>query len=163
MIFTNIAPVSAAGTKTRTATYTAAITVTTFTSPVSKTWKNTCIATTINVRRNTYRSTQQQFALDVIATAAEVENNYWTLVFSRQRVKILLALLAEAELSLEKMSARTELDATADVIFQNRELVTRSQASLASARNDLQLQQDRLLESRPEDCVDPGHGGLLHA
>ena len=58
-----------------------------------------------------------------------------------------MALLAEARLSLRKMTARTDLDASADVIYQNKELIRRTQASLSAARNDIQLQQDRLLDS----------------
>jgi len=102
---------------------------------------------TINVRRNTYRASQQQFALSVISTVAEVENNYWSLVLARQRVKVLSALFGEADLSLRRMLARTDLDVSADVVYQNKELIKRTQAALVAARNEVQSQQDRLLES----------------
>ena len=102
---------------------------------------------TIDVRRNNYRVSRQQFALEVINTVTEVESNYWTLVLARQRAKVFRALVDEAELSLARMEARRVLDASAEIVYQNRELIKRSQANLVGALNDVKLQQDRLLES----------------
>ena len=102
---------------------------------------------TINVRRNNYQVSQQQFALEVINTVTEVESNYWTLVLARQRANVFQALTEEAELSLARMEARRDLDASAEIVYQNRELIKRSQANLVGALNDVKVQQDRLLES----------------
>jgi len=107
---------------------------------------------TIKAARNNARISQQQFNLLVIQTVAEVENNYWQLVFLRQRVRVLTALVQQAERTLERLEERKILDASSGVIARNRGLIERARADLLTAKNDVLQQQDRLLES----INDPG-------
>ncbi|MBN1846536.1 MAG: TolC family protein [Sedimentisphaerales bacterium] len=96
---------------------------------------------------NSFAISQQQFNLLVIKTVAEVEGNFWRLVYLRQQVRILEELVRQARATLQRLEARTTLDAGAGVIARSRGLIGRSQADLVSARNDVLQQQDRLLES----------------
>ncbi len=106
----------------------------------------------IKAARNNARISQQQFNLLVIQTVAEVENNYWQLVFLRQRVRVLTALVEQAERTLERLRERKVLDASSGVIASNRGLIERARADQLTAKNDVLKQQDRLLES----INDPG-------
>lgn len=99
----------------------------------------------INVARNSFGISQQQFNLLVIQRMAEIEASYWSLVFARQRVRILEALLYQAETTLKLLEERTLLDAAGGVIARNRGLIERARGDLVSARNDLLQQQEQLL------------------
>jgi len=101
----------------------------------------------IEASRNNYRISKQQFHLLVIQTTAEVESNYWQLVFFRQRVKILENLLNQAQSTLARLEERTVLDAGSGVIARNRGLIERARADLVTARSDVLQQQDQLLET----------------
>ena len=106
----------------------------------------------IKAARNNARISQQQFNLLVIQTVAEVENNYWQLVFLRQRVRVLTALVEQSERTLERLRKRKVLDASSGVIARNRGLIERARADQLTAKNDVLQQQDKLLES----INDPG-------
>ncbi len=97
--------------------------------------------------RNNFAISQQQFNLQVIKTVATVEANYWRLVYYRQRVRILEELVRQAEMTLQRLENRVNLDAGAGIIARNRGLIESARADLVSARNDVLVQQDRLLES----------------
>ena len=101
----------------------------------------------INAARNNLNISYQQYNLLAIQTAAEVENNYWTLVFFRQRVRIWEQLLDKVIQTDERLSRRTVLDAAARNLGRSRGLIAQTQAELISAKNDVKTQQDRLLES----------------
>ena len=102
---------------------------------------------TINAARNSYGISQQQFNLLVMQRIAELESKYWSLVFARQRVRILEQLLFQARTTLSRLEQRTTLDAAGGVIARNRGLIERTRGDLISAQNDLLQQQDRLLEN----------------
>jgi len=101
----------------------------------------------INAARNNVGISLQQFHLLAIQTMAEVETNYWTLVYYRQRVRIYEQLLEQATQTNERLLARTTLDASARMIARGQSLIAQTRADLLSARNDVKTQQDRLLES----------------
>jgi len=101
----------------------------------------------IHASRNNFAISQQQFNLQVIQTVAAVEGNYWQLVFARQRVRILEELVRQADITLQRLENRVNLDAGAGIIARNRGLIERTRGDLVSARNDVLIQQDRLLES----------------
>ena len=100
----------------------------------------------INAARNSFGISQQQFNLLVIQRIAEVKVNYWSLVFARQRVRILEALLHQSESTLKRLEERTLLDAAGGVIARNRGQIERARGDLTSARNDVLRQQELLLE-----------------
>lgn len=97
--------------------------------------------------RNNHRVSQQEFELEVIRTAAEVESNYWNLAFARQRVQIFDQQLKQAETTLARLSHRQRLEAGAAVLQRTRGLVEQARANQITARNDVLRLQDQLLES----------------
>ena len=101
----------------------------------------------INAARNNLNISYQQYNLLAIQTVAEVENNYWTLIFFRQRVRILEQLLDQVIRTNERLIRRTVFDAAARNLGRSRGLIAQTQAELISAKNDVITQQDRLLES----------------
>ncbi|MCP4711426.1 MAG: TolC family protein [Planctomycetes bacterium] len=101
----------------------------------------------INAARNNLNISYQQYNLLAIQTVAEVENNYWTLVYFRQRVRILEQLLDWVIRTNDRLIRRMVLDAVARNIGRSEGLIAQTQAELISAKNDVKLQQDRLLES----------------
>jgi len=101
----------------------------------------------INAARNNFNISLQQYNLLAIQTIAEVENNYWTLVFFRQRVRILDRLLEMVNITNERLNRRAVFDAAARNIGRSRGLIAQTHAELIDAENDVKTQQDRLLES----------------
>jgi outer membrane protein len=102
---------------------------------------------TIHASRNNFAISQQQFHLQVIQAVVTVEGNYWQLVFTRQRVRILEELVRQSEITLQRLENRVNLDAGAGIIARNRGLIEKARGDLVTARNDVLIQQDRLLES----------------
>ena len=102
---------------------------------------------TIHASRNNFAISQQQFNLKVIETVANVEGNYWQLVYTRQRVRILQELVRQSEITLQRLEKRVNLDAGAGIIARNRGLIERARGDLVTARNDVLIQQARLLQS----------------
>lgn len=101
----------------------------------------------IYASRNNFAISQQRFALQAIQTTMSVEGNYWQLVFSRQRVRILEELVRQAEITLQRLKKRVQLDAAAGIVARNRGLIERARADLTTARNDVIIRQVQLLES----------------
>ena len=101
----------------------------------------------INAARNNYRTSQQQFHLLVIQTVAQVEANYWRLVLARQRFNVFRALLREAEVTLQMLTARQLQDTSTEFLSQSKALRARSINGMVAARNNMLDQQHRLLES----------------
>jgi len=100
----------------------------------------------INVARNAFAISRQEFTLQVIQTVVRTEGTYWQLVFLRQQVRVLEALLREAEVALGRLEERQKLDAGAGVIARNRGLIETARADLVAARNNVLQQQDQLLQ-----------------
>ncbi len=110
----------------------------------------------INAARNNVGISQQQFALLAIQTVAEVENNYWTLVYYRQLVKIQECLLAQFTDTNQRLIERKILDTDAAIISRSKAQIAQTQADLLSARNNVKNQQDRLLESINDPTLQVG-------
>lgn len=100
----------------------------------------------INIARNNFAISQQEFNLQVIEVVAEIESLYWRLVFARQQVRILEQLVEQSQRTLDRLQVRTTLDAASGVIARNQGLIQRARADLVSARNSVLEVQDRLLE-----------------
>lgn len=102
---------------------------------------------TIHASRNNFAISQQEFHLQVIKEMMNVETNYWRLVFTRQRVRILEELVRQAEITLRRLEQRANFDASAGIIARNRGLIERARADLITAKNDMMIRQSQLLES----------------
>ncbi len=101
----------------------------------------------INAARNSYQVGRQQFELSVIDTVSQVEKQYWQLVLLRQRVRIYENLVAQAELTQQRLDYRRDLEASALLVHRVKGLLERARANLLSARNDLLQHQQLLLNS----------------
>ncbi|MBN2211052.1 MAG: TolC family protein [Sedimentisphaerales bacterium] len=101
----------------------------------------------INAARNSYQVGRQQFELSVIDTVSKVERLYWQLVLLRQRVRIYENLVAQAEVTRQRLDYRRDLEASALAVHRVKGLLERARANLISARNDLLQQQEMFLNS----------------
>jgi len=101
----------------------------------------------INAARNSYEMGRQQFELSVIDTVSQVERQYWQIVFLRQQVRIYENLVAQAEITQQRLEYRRDLEASALSVHRVKGLLERARANLLSARNDLLQQQQIFLNS----------------
>jgi len=97
--------------------------------------------------RNNYRISQQQFQLLLIQTVAEVETNYWRMVFARTQMKIFENLRRSAEETLQRVLLRSEYDGSSLAAARARTEVARATANWTKARSAVIQRQDLLLES----------------
>ncbi len=95
--------------------------------------------------QNNYRISKEQFELQVIKTAGQVEANYWRLFLARQQVKIFANLLNRAQNTLTRVLERGKYDGSSLAEARAAAVVKKARANLLSARNTVLQQQDQLL------------------
>lgn len=98
----------------------------------------------IYLAQKDYQVSLAQFRRQVIETVAQVEEQYYTLIFNYALVDIQQRLLTQSELTDEKIRARGEVDVTKIELAQSRAAVQARRADLVRAKAALRNASDRL-------------------
>ncbi|MBI9015916.1 MAG: TolC family protein [Phycisphaerae bacterium] len=101
----------------------------------------------IEIYKNDYRASKQEFQQTVIEIAASVETNYWRLFQARQQVKILQQLIDRSEQSLQRAHQRDDYDGRSLSVSRIKGVLEQGKADMVSAINNVQKQQEILLAS----------------
>lgn len=99
----------------------------------------------INIRKNEQRINQEAFRARVIENLNGAEQAYWTLVQARRDVVIVAEVLAEAQLTLRQIEARTDFDAYQTLLFRSRVAVKAREAEYIDVKNRVRNAEDQLL------------------
>lgn len=99
----------------------------------------------INIRKNEQRINQEAFRARVIENLNSAEQAYWTLVQARRDVVIVAEVLAEAQLTLRQIEARTDFDAYQTLLFRSRTAVKAREAEYIDVKNRVRNAEDQLL------------------
>lgn len=101
----------------------------------------------IRAARSRLGISKQEFQLQVVDTMLTVERNYWLLFYYRQHVKIRQELLERAEMTLERVMARSDYDGKSLSVARSKSVIEEARSDMLSARNAALRQQQTLLES----------------
>lgn len=99
----------------------------------------------INIRKNEQRINREAFRARVIENLNSAEQAYWTLVQARRDVVIVAEVLAEAQLTLRQIEARTDFDAYQTLLFRSRTAVKAREAEYIDVKNRVRNAEDQLL------------------
>ncbi len=99
----------------------------------------------INIRKNEQKINQEAFRARVIENLNGAEQAYWTLVQARRDVVIVAEVLAEAQLTLRQIEARTDFDAYQTLLFRSRVAVKAREAEYIDVKNRVRNAEDQLL------------------
>lgn len=99
----------------------------------------------INIRKNEQKINQEAFRARVIENLNGAEQAYWALVQARRDVVIVAEVLAEAQLTLRQIEARTDFDAYQTLLFRSRVAVKAREAEYIDVKNRVRNAEDQLL------------------
>lgn len=106
--------------------------------------------------KNTLKVADWQFALQVITSISQVQNQYWELVYARLNVKVQQAAVATSTKLYEDNKKQLQIGTMAplDVLTAESQLATDTQNLIVAQANELQ-QETLLLQLITKNILDP--------